>query len=119
MLDRLSDEKREVITRLGSDLLMDNKKVRINLKKYLIVASEQAKWNEKYKDWIEPQEYTELLAKRPDLRPAIPVWLRRLKAVRTYFLEQILNPTLPTDIRTNLTYIIANEPNLAFSSAKA
>lgn len=69
------DEKQEVMVRLGSNLMMENKKVRINLKKYLLVCSEQENWKEKYKDWLEPQEYTELLAKRPDLRPAIPIWL--------------------------------------------
>lgn len=81
------DEKQEVMVRLGSNLMMENKKVRINLKKYLIVCSEQENWKKKYKDWLEPQEYTELLAKRPDLRPAIPIWLPLVNAFKNREIE--------------------------------
>lgn len=71
------EDKHHIMTSLGSNLMMENKKVRITLKKYLEVCTKQENWKENYKDWLEPQEYSDLLAKRPDLRPAIPNWLPR------------------------------------------
>ena len=69
------DEKHEIMTRIGSNLFIENRKLLINLENEFQVLSESGKWEEKYSGWLEPQEYTEILEKRPDLRPAIPAML--------------------------------------------
>lgn len=67
--------KRYIITAIGSNFVLKDKKVRIDLHSHFKELSEKEKWNEKYKDWLEPQKYTDIFAKLPDLRPANPTWL--------------------------------------------
>ncbi len=69
------DARREVLFNIGSNLQVNHKKVLIELDDHLIPFAEQEKWSEKYKDWVEPQRYTDLFAQFPDLRPANPIWL--------------------------------------------
>jgi hypothetical protein len=70
----------------------------IKLKPEYGVLADKQNWGEKYKGWLEPQKYTEIMAKYDDLRPANPVWLALLKRVRTYFIDQILTPILPDEV---------------------
>ena len=67
--------KRYLVTHLGENLVCHNKNIRMDLEKHFLEFNEQGKWDEKYKGWREPQEYTEIMAKYPDLRPSNPVWL--------------------------------------------
>lgn len=69
------DDKHEVLCRIGSNLLINNKFIKIELKKYYEIFSEQDIWEEKYKDWLEPEEYRNLTSQRPDLLPPNPIWL--------------------------------------------
>ena len=69
------DDKRQILLGIGTNFILDNKKIRIDLHNHFKALSEQEKWGEKYSDWIEPQEYTDLLAKNPDCVPANPIWL--------------------------------------------
>lgn len=70
------DEKRQILLNIGSNLVLDNKKIRIQLHNHYQLLSEQEKWSEKFSNWIEPQEYTDILTQFPNLRPANPIWLR-------------------------------------------
>lgn len=70
------DEKHEVMTRISSNLFLNSdKKLIISLKNEFKVLADKDNWEEKYADWLEPQEYTEILGKNPELRPAIPTML--------------------------------------------
>ncbi|MBT3249841.1 MAG: recombinase family protein [Candidatus Pacebacteria bacterium] len=69
------DEKRQILLNLGSNLILKDGKIRIDLYDHYRLLSESDNWDEKFNDWIEPQEYTDILAKRPDLVPANPTWL--------------------------------------------
>jgi len=69
------DVRHEVLLSIGSNLKLDHKEMRILLDDHFQTFAEQEKWPEKFKDWVEPQKYTDLFEKRPDLRPAIPIWL--------------------------------------------
>ena len=73
-----ADIKRYLITHLGENLFCNDKKIRIDVKKHFLEFREQEKWGEKYKGWREPQEYTDIMAKNVDLRPANPLWLPRV-----------------------------------------
>ena len=70
------DEKHEVMTRISSNLFLNSdKKLIASLENEFKVLADKENWEEEYTDWIEPVEYTDILAKSPDLRPANPVWL--------------------------------------------
>lgn len=70
------EDKHEVLLRIGSNLLLENKKIRLDLKKFFKICSEQDVWEvNKYKEWLEPQEYADIMGKNPSLRPIIPAWL--------------------------------------------
>ncbi|NQS89381.1 hypothetical protein HQ584_06300 [Patescibacteria group bacterium] len=69
------EEKHEIMIRIGSNLFIENKKLLIDLENEFQVLSEQKNWGKKYSNRLEPQKYTEILEKKPDLRPANPVWL--------------------------------------------
>src|SRR5690606_9141645 len=58
-------DKHQVLIGLGSNVYLENKKVKISLYKHYEELSEFKKWPEKYKDWIEPQKYTDIYEKRP------------------------------------------------------
>lgn len=75
--------KRYLITHLGANLKCNHKKIRIDVETHFLEFTEEEKWGEKYKDWCEPQEYTEIMEKKPDLRPANPLWLPALESIRT------------------------------------
>ena len=67
--------KRYFITHLGANLLCNHKKVGIDLETHFLEFTEEDKWDDKYKNWCEPVEYTEIMDKKPDLRPQNPNWL--------------------------------------------
>ena len=70
--------KQEIMMRIGENLMLNtDKKLEVTLKREFGVLSKKDKWDEQYKDWLEPQEYTDILSKNKDLRPANPVWLPR------------------------------------------
>ena len=71
-------ERHEILLSIGSNLRLDNKKMRVDLSIHFKELSEHDKWDEKYKDWVEPKKYTRIFDKFPDLRPANPTWLRGL-----------------------------------------
>ena len=73
------DDKHEIMMRLCSNLCITNHKtLDITLKREYLPLADQDNWDERYKDWLEPVKYTEMMAKNPDLRPANPLWLPRV-----------------------------------------
>lgn len=75
----LREEKQTILLTIGTNLILKtNKMLDIKLKPAYEILSNQENWGEKYKDWQEPQKYTEIMAKNSDLRPANPVWLPRV-----------------------------------------
>lgn len=70
--------KRYLINHLGENLVCNHKKIRMDIEKHFFEFTEQENWGEKYKDWREPQKYTEIMGKNPDLRPSNPLWLPRV-----------------------------------------
>ncbi len=77
------EEKKLLLKQLGSNFLINDKKVLIELEKTYMTLSESEKWEEKYSDSLEPVKYADILAKSPDLRPANPVWLPLWGFIRT------------------------------------
>ncbi len=72
------DEKHEVMVRIGENLLINpQKRLMVSLKREYGVLADKENWDTRYKSWREPQEWTAILVKTPDLRPANPVWLPR------------------------------------------
>lgn len=71
------EEKQMVLLGIGSNLMLENGKIRVDLHKHFEVFTEQENWDNKFKDWIEPQEYADVLRKNADLVPANPAWLAR------------------------------------------
>lgn len=69
------DDKQQIILTIGSNFTLKDGKIRIDLYDHFKVLAEQENWEEKYKDWVEPQNYTELKAKYPDCVPLNPIWL--------------------------------------------
>ena len=70
--------KRYFVTHLGANLRCNHRKVGIDLQNHFLEFAEEEKWGETHKDWCEPVEYTEIMAKCPDLRPQNPNWLALL-----------------------------------------
>ncbi len=70
------DEKHEIIMRVGSNLLLSpNKLIDITLKREYKALADEENWDERYENWIEPVEYTDILTKNTDLQPTNPLWL--------------------------------------------
>lgn len=67
--------KRQLISELGSNFILKDQKVMIDLEKTFEVLKNRSNWSETYKDWLEPHEYTDILTKYPSLRPTNPNWL--------------------------------------------
>lgn len=73
------NDKHEVLIKISKNLLLKpTKLLEIDLKKEYGVLADSDNWSERYKSWREPQKYTEIMEKRPDLRPANPCWLPRV-----------------------------------------
>ena len=70
-------EKQEVLLAIGSNPILLNKKVRIDLHNHFQVLSNHENWEQKYSISLEPQKYTDTLSKYPELTPANPIWLPR------------------------------------------
>jgi len=69
-------DKQEVLMRVGKNLLLKpNKLLDVRLKPEYGVLENKHNWGNKYKDWLEPQKYTDIMDKNDDLRPANPSWL--------------------------------------------
>lgn len=91
------EEKKLLLKQLGSNFLINDKKVLITLEKTYQTLSESEKWEEKYSDSLEPAKYADILAKSPDLRPANPVWLHNIHNYRNFFIHhstEVPNPLL-------------------------
>lgn len=71
------DSRHEILMSISSNLVLDHKKVRIDLLKPFEAFENQENWEKKYGNWLEPQKYTDLFDKMPDLKPTNPVWLPR------------------------------------------
>ncbi len=72
------EKRHEILTQIGSNLRLDGKKVLIDLEKHLTPFENQENWSEKLGNWLEPQKYTDIFEKMPEMRPANPNWLPRL-----------------------------------------
>jgi len=70
------EDKQVILLTIGSNLILNNNKVLdVTLKKEYGVLANKENWATEYKGWLEPQKYTEIMAKYDDLRPANPLWL--------------------------------------------
>ena len=72
-----AEEKHYILNKIGSNLFLHNKKVRIDLKERFKIFANQQNWSQLKDDWIEPQEYHDILVKNPQLQPSNPTWLPR------------------------------------------
>ena len=68
--------KGRVVRDLGSNFLLKDKKVSIQLKNSYYVFSKVTNWSIKPNDEFELSKYSDILSKRPDLLPSNPMWLR-------------------------------------------
>ncbi len=68
--------KGRVVRDLGSNFLLTDKKVSIQLKNSYYVFSKVSDWHKKPNDKFELTKYADILSKRPDLKPSNPMWLR-------------------------------------------
>ena len=69
------ETKKQILHYLGSNFWLENGKLRIDLKKPLQILEKYDEIVKQPMISLEPQEYTDILAKNPGLRPANPVWL--------------------------------------------
>lgn len=93
----LREVKQEIIMRIGSNLYLNTDKLLdVELKRVFRVLADKDKWDQQYRGWLEPQKYTEIMAKNDDLRPANPVWLRLVDNIRNAYLYNSVQyqPTL-------------------------
>ncbi len=73
------EDKQAILMTIGSNLILNNNKLLdITLKPAYGILANKQNWGIKYKGWLEPQKYTEIMAKYDDLRPANPLWLPRV-----------------------------------------
>ena len=73
------EDKQDILMTIGSNLIFKSDKLLdIKLEPEYGVLENKENWSEQYKDWQEPQKYTEIMAKYPDLRPTSPTWLALL-----------------------------------------
>ena len=73
------DEKHEIMMRVGSNLLLKpNKLIDITMKREYGALADKGNWGKRYEDWIEPSEYTSIMANNEDLLPVNPLWLPRV-----------------------------------------
>ncbi len=71
--------KQEIMTKIGENLCVNtNKLLDVKLKSEFEVLADKDNWGQRFKDWLEPQEYTDIMAKNVDLRPTNPLWLPRV-----------------------------------------
>jgi len=109
------EDKQMILMNIGANLILNsNKLLEIKLKPEFEVLADKENWGEKYKGWLEPQNYTEIMANNDDLRPANPVWLP-LK-------DLFCNHKLEFDISLNDLKIAFDEmglkqPRLAFATS--
>ncbi len=72
-------DKQMILMTIGANLIFNTDKlVDVKLKPEYGILADKQNWSEKYKGWLEPQKYTDIMEKNDDLRPANPVWLPRL-----------------------------------------
>lgn len=71
------ETKHKLLFDISSNLSYNNGKMRIHLLDHFSELQDSPNWGKKYENWIEPQKYTDIMAKNPLLRPSIPVWLPR------------------------------------------
>jgi site-specific DNA recombinase len=70
------ETKKKLLIYLGSNFYLENGKIRIQLKKPLEILENYDQMVKKESAWVEPQQWSDILAKNEDLRPANLVWLR-------------------------------------------
>ncbi len=71
------NDKHFVLLKVGSNLYLKPKQIWIDFKPEYLALKDSSQWDERYSSSLEPQKYTEILSKNPDLAPANPVWLPR------------------------------------------
>lgn len=71
------EDKHFVLLRVGSNLTLKPKQIWVDLKPEYLALQHPQQWQDRYNVSLEPQKYTEILSKNPDLAPANPVWLPR------------------------------------------
>ena len=75
----LREVKQEILMNIGSNLYLNtDKSLDIRLKKEFELLAKKGDWELLYTGWLEPAEYTYIMVKNPDLRPANPIWLPRV-----------------------------------------
>lgn len=62
--------------------------MRIDLAIHFQELSNSENWEKKFENWVEPQKYTELFDKRPDLLPANSTWLAQWNDYRNLDWQQ-------------------------------
>ncbi len=67
--------KGRVVRDLGSNFLLKDRKVSIQLKNSYYVFSKVSDWSIKEKEAFDLTKYADILSKRPDLVPSNPMWL--------------------------------------------
>lgn len=73
------EDKQVILMTIGANLILNtNKLLDVKLKTEYEILANKLNWEEKYKGWLEPQKYTEIMDKYPDLRPPIPAMLPRV-----------------------------------------
>lgn len=73
------EDRQMILLTVGENLLLKpDKMLEVDLKPEYGVLANKQNWDSKYKGWLEPQKYTEIMAKYDDLRPANPSWLPRV-----------------------------------------
>ena len=96
-------DRQEMINELSSNPELINHIFMLNPYKHFMVLQNQQNWEIEFKDWLEPQKYTDLLTKRPDLRPVNPVWLARWDDFsRTNWVDQVEYPDVVNQQTTQL-----------------
>ena len=71
------EDKHKLLLDLSSNLTYFNKNIRIHLLNHFKAMQNPEKWEENYKERLEPEKYTDVLVKNPSLQPANPIWLPR------------------------------------------
>jgi hypothetical protein len=78
LLSGIKEKQRNVVSNLGSNFYLSDKKVSIHLSNTLLVFQKFHKRMNDQNQRFELSEYADLFVKRPDLKPDNPIWLASL-----------------------------------------
>lgn len=90
--------KHQILIKISSDLTYRTKKPLIQLKEEYESIRKLNNGEYKTDTAARTLKYADVFVQRPDLIPPNSMMLRWLKAVRTFFINQILTPTLDTQV---------------------